>query len=132
MFKKINDYNYGINKELQLLPTIKQFLNDNTIYKLENSNEFDFKGDNKYIELKSRNNNYNKYPTTMIGYNKIKKALELNEDVYFIFNFTDGIYYYKFDRDKELEIKQGGRRDRGRPEIKDYYFIPIEILQKII
>ena len=132
MFKKINDYNFGINKELQLLPTIKQFLNDNTIYKLENSNEFDFKGDNKYIELKSRNNNYNKYPTTMIGYNKIKKALELNEDVYFIFNFTDGIYYYKFDRDKELEIKQGGRRDRGRPEIKDYYFIPIEILQKII
>ena len=68
----------------------------------------------------------------MIGYNKIKKALELNEDVYFIFNFTDGIYYYKFDRDKELEIKQAGRRDRGRPEIKDYYFIPIEILQKII
>ena len=68
----------------------------------------------------------------MIGYNKIKKALELNEDVYFIFNFTDGIYYYKFDRDKELEVKQGGRFDRGRPEIKDYCFIPIEILQKII
>ena len=32
MFKKSYDYNYGINKELQLLPTIKQFLNDNTIY----------------------------------------------------------------------------------------------------
>ena len=130
MFKK--DYTFGLKKEIELLPKIKLFFNDETITQLDRLNVFDYKGDNKYIELKSRNNNYNKYPTTMIGYNKIKKALELNEDVYFIFNFTDGIYYYKFDRDKELEIKQGGRRDRGKNEIKDYYFIPIEILQKII
>ena len=130
MFKK--DYTFGIKKEIELLPIIKKAFNDETITQLDRLNVFDYKGDNKYIELKSRNNSYNKYPTTMIGYNKIKKALELNEDVYFIFNFTDGIYYYKFDRDKELEIKQAGRRDRGRPEIKDYYFIPIEILQKII
>ena len=130
MFKK--DYTFGIKKEIELLPRIRTFFNDETITQLDRLNVFDYKGDNKYIELKSRNNNYNKYPTTMIGYNKIKKALELNEDVYFIFNFTDGLYYYKFDRDKELEIKHGGRRDRGRPEIKDYYFIPIEILQKII
>ena len=130
MFKK--DYTFGIKKEVELLPKIKLFFNDETITQLDRLNVFDYKGDNKYIELKSRNNNYSKYPTTMIGYNKIKKALELNEDVYFIFSFTDGIYYYKFDRDKELEIKQGGRRDRGKNEIKDYYFIPIEILQKII
>jgi hypothetical protein len=130
MFKK--DYSFGLQKEVELLPIIKQFFNDDTIIQLDRHNIFDYKGDNKYLELKSRNNSYNKYPTTMIGYNKIKKALEFNEDVYFIFNFTDGIYYYKFDRDKELEIKQAGRRDRGKLDIKDYYFIPIEILQKII
>ena len=50
MSKKVNDYNFGIKKEIQLLPTIKDYLKDNTIYKLENSNAFDFKGDNKYIE----------------------------------------------------------------------------------
>ena len=83
MFKKSYNYNYGINKELQLLPTIKQFSNDNTIYKLENSNEFDFKGDNKYIELKSRNNNYLKYPTTMVGQNKVDKASIINENDFF-------------------------------------------------
>ena len=91
MFKKINDYNFGINKETQLLPTIKQFLNDNTIYKLENSNEFDFKGDNKYIELKSRRNLYNKFSSTMVGLNKIQKASTLNEYVYFFFSFEDGL-----------------------------------------
>ena len=132
MFKK--DYTFGLKKEIELLPKIKLFFNDETITQLDRLNVFDYKGDNKYIELKSRNNNYNKYPTTMIGYNKIKKALELNEDVYFIFNFTDGLYYYKFDRDKELEIKRNycSRRDREKLEINDYYFIPIEILQKII
>ena len=112
MFKK--DYTFGLKKEIELLPTIRKFFNDETIIKLDDYNIFDFKGDSKYIELKSRNCNYNKYPTTMIGYNKIKKALELNEDIYFIFNFTDGIYYFKFDKNIQLEIKQGGRFDRGK------------------
>jgi hypothetical protein len=130
MFKK--DYSFGVQKEVELLPILRKFFSDDTIIQLDRHNIFDYKGDNKYIELKSRNNSYNKYPTTMIGYNKIKKALEVDEEVYFVFNFTDAIYYYQFDRDKELEIKQAGRNDRGRPEIKDYYFIPIEILKEII
>ena len=130
MFKKY--YTFGLKKEVELLPTIRKFFNDETIIKLDDYNIFDFKGDNKYIELKSRNCNYNKYPTTMIGYNKIKKALELNEDIYFIFNFTDGIYYFKFDKNIQLEIKQGGRFDRGKKELSDYAFIPIEILKEII
>ena len=130
MFKKV--YTFGLKKEVELLPTIRKFFNDETIIKLDDYNIFDFKGDNKYIELKSRNCNYNKYPTTMIGYNKIKKALELNEDIYFIFNFTDGIYFFKFDKNIQLEIKQGGRFDRGKKELSDYAFIPIEILKEII
>ena len=130
MFKK--DYSFGVKKEIELLPIIKNYFNDDSIIQLDRFNIFDFKGDNKYIELKSRNNNYNKYPTTMIGYNKIKKSLELNEDIYFIFNFVDGLYYYKFDKNIQLEIKQGGRCDRGIKEIKDYYYIPIELLKKII
>ena len=90
------------------------------------------KGNNKFIELKSRNNEKNKYLTTMVGYNKIMKASELEEDVYFFFSFTDGIYYWKYDRNIDLEIKKGGRYDRGCSEINDYAFIPVNILQKII
>jgi len=132
MSKFLKDYHYGINKEIQLLPQLQIFLIDNTIYKLENSNVFDFKGDNKFIELKSRNNNYSKYPTTMIGLNKIKKASTLQEYVYFFFCFNDGLYYWLYDKDCELEIKKAGRFDRGRPEINEYCFIPIELLQKVI
>ena len=41
----------------------------------------------------------------MIGYKKIKKASKLNEDVYFVLCFTDGLYYYKYDEEQKLEIK---------------------------
>ena len=131
MSKFLKDLKFGLNKEMQLLPILKEYLKDETIYKLENSNVFDFKGDNKFIELKSRNNNYDKYTTTMIGINKVLRASSLNENVYFFFWFIDGLYYWLYDKDYEFEIKRGGRFDRGRPEINDYCYIPIEMLIKI-
>ena len=132
MFKKHIDLKYGIQKENEILPIIKGFFNDPTIYKLDKNNEFDFKGDNKYIELKSRRNNYAKYPSTMIGLNKFDKASKLIEKVYFMFSFNDGLYYYKYEKADKFEIKQAGRWDRGCQEIKPYVFIPIENLLKII
>ena len=130
--KKHIDLKYGLQKELEFLPVIKNFFNDPTIYKLDKNNEFDFKGDNKFIELKSRRNNYKKYPTTMVGLNKFEKASKLMEEVYFMFSFDDGLYYYKYEKADQFEIKQGGRFDRGAREIKDYVFIPVENLLKII
>ena len=67
----------------------------------------------------------------MVGLNKIQKASTLTEYVYFFFCFEDGLYYWLYDKDYELEIKQAGRWDRGEPEIKAYAFIPIELLIKI-
>jgi len=67
----------------------------------------------------------------MIGYTKILHALKQIKDVYFIFQFTDGNYYYKYDKTETFEIKKGGRYDRGRPENNLYYYIPIERLIKI-
>ena len=125
------DYNFGLQCENNIMHTLQNYFNDDSITKLNRYNTFDYKGNNKFIELKSRNNTYNKYPTTMIGYNKIMKASKLNEDIYFIFNYTDGLYLYKYDKNNELEIKRGGRFDRGRPEISDYCYIPIEMLIKI-
>ena len=131
MSKFFKDYEFGNIKEQSVLPTLQQYFNDNTICKLDKNNIFDFKGDNKYIELKSRHNNLNKYPTTMVGYNKILKASQLNEDVYFFFSFDDYLTYWKYNPNNNFQIKSAGRRDRGRPEIKDYFFIPITDLIKV-
>ena len=67
----------------------------------------------------------------MIGYNKIIKTSTLIEDVYFVFCFSDGLYYYKYDKDQELGIKynQCLRIDKGKPDIYSYFFIPIVLLK---
>jgi hypothetical protein len=68
----------------------------------------------------------------MIGYNKIELATKITDkDVYFIFEFIDGSFYYKFNKDDEHIIKKGGRSDRGRFEYKLYCFILIDKLIKI-
>jgi hypothetical protein len=131
MSKFITDYHFGIQNEIKILPIIKEYFKDDSIIRLDKNNIFDYKGDNKFIELKSRNNEYNKYPTTMIGYNKILKSLELKEDVFYLFNFIDGLYYWKFNKNYKINIQRGGRSDRGKAEYSNYAFIPIELLTKI-
>ena len=85
-----------------------------------------------FAEVKKRNNTKDKYPTTMVGENKFLKAKEYYDKGYtilFCFEFTDGLYYYKYC-DEKLEVKIGGRRDRDRPEFKNYVYIDVKKLNK--
>jgi hypothetical protein len=126
-----NDDSSSVNKVKELLDTkysielkrTKEF----SIFDLRN-NEFKY-----MVEVKKRNNTKDKYPTTMIGENKFLKAKDYFDRGYtilFCFDFTDGIYYYEFCDDK-FEVKLGGRRDRNRPEFKNYVYIPVSKLKKL-
>ena len=58
MFKKFNiEDNFGLQKEIELLPTLKSYFKDEILDRLDKNNEFDYVGNRKFIELKSRNNN---------------------------------------------------------------------------
>jgi hypothetical protein len=103
---------------------------DTKIIKTDQYDLMDYYDDKAYYEIKARRNNYKTYPTTMIGYNKILFAQQSNKDVYFIFSFNDGDYYYKYNINDKFIINIGGRNDRGKQEYKKYYFIPIEKLNK--
>lgn len=134
-FRKIylkNKYEGNVG-ENDVLPMIEEYFKVK-LTKLDNNNIMDFR-DNYgiYYEVKTRNNNYTTHPTTMIGYNKVQFANRLGRPVYFIFNFFDGVYFYKytFDKIKDFEIKRGGRCDRGKEEYKIYCYIPIEKLTKL-
>lgn len=128
------DLIFGIGKEKEKHNKLKDYFN---LTKLKRSkNKFSIMDyndeDNKvYIELKSRRNTKCKYPTTMIGYNKVRRGLELIKDgynVFFIFSFTNKLCFYELTEsyNKEWIIKNHtGRKDRGRREISDYFFIPI-------
>lgn len=74
--------------------------------------------------------------------NKINKAKILskkNFNIYFFFYFpnTDfkecDLYYWKFELSDivKCETKTGGRIDRGKNEIKKYFYVPTNLLKKI-
>jgi hypothetical protein len=127
-----NDDGESVDKIKKIFDSIH---NINLLRTEDKFHPFDLKdGVNKFVvEVKKRNNNHDKYPTTMIGYNKYIKARQYitrGYNVYFVFDYMDGIYYYKYDNEIYVP-KDGGRCDRGRNEIKKYIWININKLTKI-
>jgi hypothetical protein len=130
------DYKFGIFQENEKQKIIDKYLNLNTI-KLSDNHCYDFYDANNktFIEIKSRNVQYNTYPDTVVGKNKIDYISSQSNDhtFYFIFNFTDGMYYIKYEKElfETFTVKLFGRYDRGRKEFNNYLFIPINHLNKI-
>ena len=131
---KNKDIEFGLTKEDEYYEILKDCF-DETLEKTNNKyNLFDFIGKDCYIELKSRRNTHDKYPDTMVGYNKIEFAKSTYKTVIFCFAFTDGLYYYVFDKthlaNNTLRVDYGGRSDRGYEEYKQYCYIPVKLLKK--
>lgn len=130
------DLEFGISAEDEIKELLEHKFNCG-LNKQSKYSCFDYVSncENIYIELKTRRCNFDKYPDTMIGYNKVKKSISLvnsGKKVYFIFKFEDGIYYYNFEGIINLKwVRTGGRYDRGRIEKNEYYYIPTELLIKI-
>lgn len=125
-----DDCKYGNEKELIILPIINKYFNRNIIKLTDKYSKYDYEDAIYKYELKSRTNNYNKYPTTLIACDKLT-----NNKIIFLFNFTDGLYYIEYDRKlfSKFDKKPFVRNYReGTTDIKkDYLFIPIEYLKKI-
>lgn len=133
------DLKFGLNKEREVLPIFNTFFNCNATIATDKYSILDYYDDNKKIcgELKSRRVNKHKYPTTMIGYNKVLKGREMmlkGYDVYFLWCFTNKLCYYKLDNDfkEEWVIRDDiSRTDRGRDERSDVAYIPTTELKNI-
>ena len=134
-FDIVIDANYGEESEKVCLPILREKF-DNYLMKNENKYAiFDFIGNTHLIELKTRRYDSTKYPDTMIGVNKIKYAINsTGRKVIFCFKFDDGLFYWEFSKERlgvDLELRLGGRIDRGRDERRPYYFIKTSSLTKI-
>lgn len=60
-------------------------------------NTYDWESNEYKVELKSRNNSYSYYSTTMIGYNKVHEGLRdrSGKRYFFLFAFLDGLYEWE-------------------------------------
>ena len=121
------EYQYGLKHELLLKPVLEKFVGKE-LQGTKQFDTFDFVGEDITIELKSRKNCYNKYPITIVGMNKIEKIKE-GEKVLFVFNFTDGLYYWEYCENnfKVVNIKRRDRNNKGKPHLS----IPITSLKKL-
>ena len=126
-----HDYQFGRNKEGEVLDKMNDFFKDNIKQTSERYDTKDYCGEKYKYELKSRRNKYNAFPTTIIPTDKIKEG---NEYV-FLFNFTDGLYYIYYNAELFKTFKQGTfqRKDGGQNNPnKVYWYIPIDQLIQII
>lgn len=129
--KKIADLSFGQDNEIRVKQRLERLFGP--LQTTEQMDEFDFKNDTFIIELKSRRVTKNKYPSTMVGENKVIKGFEhqlAGKRVFFAFDFVDCLCLWELNRD-EYHVKHGGRWDRGKPEIKSYCYIPTKYLLQV-
>ena len=129
-----DDSKFGIEKENEYHELLKNKIDlslEKNAYKYA---LFDYIGDKCFIELKSRRIGSTKYRDTMIGCNKLLFARNCAKDVYFVFAFDDGVFYYKFNNEHYdtgiIRSAYGGRDNRGKDEKKPYCYIPIKLLMR--
>lgn len=119
------DNRRGLIEQTNLLPKLREYFKKDIVEIDNKLSPFDYECSKYYYELKTRTNTLNKYPTTMIGRNKIGG----NKKTKLIFKFTDCLTYIKYNKElfDTFEIKKFDRNNK-EPNKKDYIYIPIEHL----
>lgn len=128
------DYQFGIEQEEKIKEILeKQF--DTKLTKLSRYAKFDFESEKCLIEVKSRNVTSTRFDSTMLPYTKIEGIEKQNKEVYFVFNFTDKIYYIQYNQELFKTFGKANYKRKQRIDYDDkeqlYIFIPIKNLSLI-
>ena len=113
-------YKIGKESEIKVLEIIQNYFKTDIKASINQLERFDFFDDNNKFELKTRTNNLNTYPTTIIGFDKLKS------DIILLFQFTDQLAYIKYDAEqfKNYEVKKFTKYKIP----KDHIYIPVKDL----
>ena len=133
--KFIDDYNYGIESEIELLDKLRDKFDSDLKLSSSNYSLFDYESPNIYVELKSRRCSKYFYPSSIVGMNKIIRAsdlkrLDIDIKIYFVFKFIDKLCYWEFNEEEMKALTQSmvTRKDRHKIETAKYLQIPINKL----
>ena len=128
------DLSLGTLSENESIPQLANYFKTEIVKSSSKYCVYDFESDSALFELKTRRNSSTAFIDTMIGLNKIDFARNSSKPFYFCFRFTDGLFYWLYDKEMEDEVlrfAECGRTDRGRQEIKPYAYIKCSFLNKI-
>ena len=131
------DLLFGLKNECAVLESIEGMVGT----KLNHHKDFsvmDYSNESRtiYVELKSRRIRHNQYDTAIIGKNKIMFCNDPLKTYYFVFSYTDGLYYVKYNSKLfnafrvDTEYQRSDRSDcRNNPQT--IVHIPVNCLLKI-
>ena len=126
-----SDYTFGKDQEQIVLPILCDFFGDNIRPTTDQYSRFDFVGKKGLYELKSRKISVDDFTDTLISANK---AIVSKKPIYFIFAYTDGIYYTQYNAETFEKYRRTFVRNKRvdhNDKAQDYFFIPTEILLPI-
>ena len=93
-----SDIEFGNKAEIEVIKALRVHFGENIIKNTYRFAIYDAKckETNTHYEIKARRCAMNSYPTTIIPCSKIAKKEE-KDNLIFVFLFTDGLYYIKYD-----------------------------------
>jgi hypothetical protein len=112
------DIEMGERSETMLIPMVEELVGE-AVARQGGYNIMDYTNASKtiYAELKTRNISSTRYLTAMVGKNKVEFCNDPTKTYYFVFCYTDGVFYIKYDKDlfatfyEENDFMRGERAD---------------------
>ena len=129
-----DDYAAGVLIENNL-KSMLEFKFVDKLVKTGRYDKLDYEGERCFVEIKSRTNRYAQYPTSILQKTKCDYARLQTKPVYFVFAFTDGVYYIQytpevFDTFETEVFQRPGRIDKT--DLRQVYvYIPIGSLTRV-
>ena len=129
------DLAFGTSNETNVLETLQTFFQQ-TLQRQGGYSVMDYTNPTRtlFVELKTRRIRHNQYPTAIIGRNKVQFCNDPNKEYYFVFCYTDGLYYIKYEKDlfDSFEVSDYTRGERTDCEnrVQEVVYIPHEHLTR--
>jgi len=127
------DLKFGLSEEKKVIIKLENYFNiklkQNTLY-----STIDFENENYLFELKSRRINHNQYYTAFISKNKIDYFEKSKKQCYVVWNYLDGIFYLKYEKElfKKFKITEDTIKKDNIEKTTLNYKIPYKYLIKMV
>lgn len=130
------DIRFGIDNEVNVLEVLQNYL-QTTLQRSGGYAVMDYTNPGKtiYVELKSRRIKHDTYKSALIGYNKVQFCKNSTADCYFVWLYTDGLYWCKYDPELFDSFNVNHEYYRGEREdcinyAQSIVYVPVEHLSK--
>ena len=132
-----DDLAFGTNNETAVMSRLEEAFNT-SLERFGGFATIDYANPTRsiWVELKSRRIKHNQYPTALIGANKVAFCSDATREYYFVFHYSDGLYYIKYNKEvfdgfRRQHDYRRGDRDDCRNYDQSVVHIPVEHLDKL-